>query len=82
MPQCADIPFDTIAVGHGPILRRNVAHLVGKYSAWSEEALKKAQAVVSLFYVSDYGFNDRLAQSIARGLTKTDVEARRGKRSP
>lgn len=29
---------------------------------------------MSLFYVSDYGFNDRLAQSVARGLTKTDVE--------
>lgn len=72
--QCAEIPYDTIANGHGPLLRRNTAELVGKYQSWSEQALKKAQAVVSLFYVSDYGFNDRLAQSIARGLTKTDVE--------
>lgn len=72
--KCSEIPFDTIAVGHGPLLRRNTSELVGKYQSWSEDALKKAQAIVSLFYVSDYGFNDRLAQSIARGLTKTDVE--------
>jgi hypothetical protein len=48
--------------------------LVGDYQKWSELALAKAKANVAVFYTSDYGFSDRLSQSIARGLTKTDTE--------
>ena len=44
------------------------------YKRWSEDALEKAKAKTAVFYTSDYGFSDRLSQSIARGLTKADVE--------
>ncbi len=70
----ADMPFTTIAVGHGPVLRYNVPELVGRYSAWSTDALAKAAASVAVLYAADYGFADRLSQCAARGLTKTDVE--------
>ena len=66
--------FVGICNGHGPLLRYNLDELVGDYQKWSELALAKAKANVAVFYTSDYGFSDRLSQSIARGLTKTDTE--------
>jgi len=69
-----DLNVTTIANGHGPLLRYNLEELVGKYASWSDDAVKKAKALVAVLYVSDYGFSDRLSQAIARGLTKTDVE--------
>jgi flavorubredoxin len=36
--------------------------------------LAKAKANVAVFYTAEYGFSDRLSQSIARGLTKTETE--------
>jgi flavorubredoxin/flavin reductase (DIM6/NTAB) family NADH-FMN oxidoreductase RutF len=61
-----------IANGHGPLLRHNVTELVGRYRKWSQ-AQAKAETSVVVFYVSDYGYSDRLSQALARGLTKTGV---------
>ena len=62
----------TIATGHGPLLRYNVGELVQRYQDWSQ--LKaKAETTVAVFYVSDYGYSDRLSQALARGITKTGV---------
>jgi flavorubredoxin/flavin reductase (DIM6/NTAB) family NADH-FMN oxidoreductase RutF len=61
-----------IGTGHGPLLRHNVTELTGRYQRWSQEKAK-AENLVALFYVSDYGFSDRVSQAIARGITKTDV---------
>ncbi|MBV8886417.1 MAG: diflavin flavoprotein, partial [Chroococcidiopsidaceae cyanobacterium CP_BM_RX_35] len=33
----------------------------------------KAETTVAVFYVSDYGFSDRLSQAIAHGITKTGI---------
>jgi flavorubredoxin/flavin reductase (DIM6/NTAB) family NADH-FMN oxidoreductase RutF len=65
-------PVQMIATGHGPLLRYNVAELTGRYQRWSQEKAK-AEDLVAVFYVSDYGYSDRLSQAIARGLTKTSV---------
>jgi flavorubredoxin/flavin reductase (DIM6/NTAB) family NADH-FMN oxidoreductase RutF len=62
----------TIANGHGPLLRHNVKELVGRYRKWSQ-AQAKAEASVVVFYVSDYGYSDRMSQALARGITKTGV---------
>lgn len=62
----------TIANGHGPLLRHNVDELVNRYRKWSK-AQAKAEASVVVFYVSDYGYSDRMSQAIARGITKTGV---------
>ena len=62
----------TIGTGHGPLLRHNVAELTGRYRRWSQ-AKAKAETLVSVFYVSDYGYSDRLSQALARGVTKTGV---------
>eukprot|EP00475_Leptophrys_vorax_P024740 TRINITY_DN34220_c0_g1_i1.p1 TRINITY_DN34220_c0_g1~~TRINITY_DN34220_c0_g1_i1.p1 ORF type:complete len:693 (-),score=42.91 TRINITY_DN34220_c0_g1_i1:347-2314(-) len=63
--------FGEIAVGHGPLLRYNVAELTRKYEQWSKAAIEKQKASVAVLYVSDYGFSDRLSQALARGVTKT-----------
>ncbi|WP_035993358.1 diflavin flavoprotein [Leptolyngbya sp. KIOST-1] len=65
-------PVAMVATGHGPLLRYNVAELTGRYQRWSQEKAK-AEDLVAVFYVSDYGYSDRLSQSIARGITKTGV---------
>ena len=61
-----------VANGHGPLLRHNVAELLSRYRTWSQ-AQAKAESLVALFYVADYGYSDRLAQSLAKGITKTGV---------
>jgi flavorubredoxin/flavin reductase (DIM6/NTAB) family NADH-FMN oxidoreductase RutF len=65
-------PVTMIATGHGPLLRYNVTELTGRYQRWSQEKAK-AEDLVAVFYVSDYGYSDRLSQAIARGITKTNV---------
>ncbi|WP_293131073.1 diflavin flavoprotein [Microcoleus sp. bin38.metabat.b11b12b14.051] len=62
----------TVATGHGPLLRYNVAELTGRYKKWSQ-AQAKSETTVAVFYTSDYGFSDRLSQAIAHGITKTGV---------
>jgi flavorubredoxin/flavin reductase (DIM6/NTAB) family NADH-FMN oxidoreductase RutF len=61
-----------VANGHGPILRYNVQELLDRYQKWSK-AQTKAEKTVAVFYISDYGYSDRLSQAIARGITKTGV---------
>ncbi|MGJ3246921.1 MAG: diflavin flavoprotein [Elainellaceae cyanobacterium] len=64
--------IETIATGHGPLLRHNLIELTGRYRQWSQ-AKAKADTTAAVFYVSDYGYSDRLSQAIAHGITKTGV---------
>ena len=61
-----------VANGHGPLLRYNVTELLRRYRHWSENQTKADKRVLVL-YVSDYGYGDRLSQSIAKGITKTGI---------
>jgi flavin reductase (DIM6/NTAB) family NADH-FMN oxidoreductase RutF len=61
-----------IATGHGPLLYHNVEELTGRYRNWSQNQTK-AETTVGVFYISEYGFSDRLAQSITNGIVKTGV---------
>ncbi|MEH2406906.1 diflavin flavoprotein [Nostoc sp.] len=61
-----------IATGHGPLLSHNVEELIGRYRTWSQTQTK-AETAVGIFYVSEYGYSDRLAQAIANGIGKTGV---------
>jgi len=63
-------PVSTIGTGHGPLLRYNVEELTSRYRRWSQ-AKAKAETAVAVFYVSDYGYSDRLSQALARGIDKT-----------
>jgi len=61
-----------IATGHGPLLSHNVEELTGRYRKWSQSQTK-AETAVGIFYVSEYGYSDRLAQAIANGISKTGI---------
>lgn len=61
-----------IANGHGPLLKHNLQELVGRYRKWSTNQ-SQASTSVAVFYISDYGYSDRLTQAIARGIIKTGV---------
>ncbi|MBL1203560.1 MAG: MBL fold metallo-hydrolase [Nostoc sp. GBBB01] len=61
-----------IATGHGPLLSHNVEELVGRYRTWSQNQAKP-ETTIGIFYVSEYGYGDRLAQAIANGISKTNV---------
>ncbi|MEM9120628.1 MAG: diflavin flavoprotein [Cyanobacteria bacterium P01_F01_bin.56] len=63
---------NTIATGHGPLLHHHVTELTGRYRQWSQEK-SQSETLVAVFYMSDYGYSDRLSQAIARGITKTGV---------
>ncbi|MGK7892775.1 MAG: diflavin flavoprotein [Xenococcus sp. (in: cyanobacteria)] len=62
----------TVANGHGPLLRHNLQELLERYYKWSK-AQTKAEKTAVVFYISDYGYSDRLSQAIAHGITKTGV---------
>lgn len=73
LKRMADLPpIQMIATGHGPLLRHHIAELVGRYRDWSQ-AQAKAEAVVALFYASDYGYSNQIAEAIAHGIGKTGV---------
>jgi flavin reductase (DIM6/NTAB) family NADH-FMN oxidoreductase RutF len=61
-----------VANGHGPLLKYNRQELLERYRSWSQ-AQTKGEKTVAIFYVSDYGYGDRLSQAIAKGIAKTDV---------
>jgi len=65
-------PITQIATGHGPLLKYHVSELVGRYKEWSQ-AKAKAETTVALFYMSEYGFSDRLAHAVSQGISKTGV---------
>ncbi|MDB9420500.1 diflavin flavoprotein [Microcystis aeruginosa CS-563/04] len=64
--------INLVANGHGPVLKHNVTELLTRYRDWSQ-AQTKAEKTIAVFYISDYGYSDRLCQSIAKGITKTGV---------
>jgi flavorubredoxin/flavin reductase (DIM6/NTAB) family NADH-FMN oxidoreductase RutF len=65
-------PIATIATGHGPLLKYNITELVRRYQDWSQTQAKATTTTV-IFYVSEYGYSDALANAIGQGIAKTGV---------
>ncbi|NJK58519.1 MAG: MBL fold metallo-hydrolase [Pleurocapsa sp. SU_5_0] len=66
------LALETIATGHGPLLKYHRAELVDRYQQWSQ-AQTKTETLVGLFYSEDYGYSEELARAIAQGIIKTGV---------
>jgi flavorubredoxin/flavin reductase (DIM6/NTAB) family NADH-FMN oxidoreductase RutF len=64
--------IETIATGHGPLLKHHIPTWVGSYRDWSQEQAK-TETLVALFYTEDYGNSAEIARSIGRGIEKTGV---------
>jgi flavorubredoxin/flavin reductase (DIM6/NTAB) family NADH-FMN oxidoreductase RutF len=66
------LALETIATGHGPLLRHHHTELVNRYQQWSQ-AQTKTETLVALFYSEDYGYSEDLVRAIAQGIIKTGV---------
>ncbi len=65
--------INTIAVGHGPLLRDHLTHWVDSYRDWSSQR-SKGNSYVAVCYISQYGFSDRLSQALAHGIGKAEAQ--------
>ncbi|MGC6483388.1 MAG: flavin reductase, partial [Synechococcus sp.] len=65
--------INTIAVGHGPLLREHLQHWVNDYREWSSQR-SKGESYAAVCYVSQYGFCDRVSQAIAHGIGKAEAQ--------
>jgi flavorubredoxin/flavin reductase (DIM6/NTAB) family NADH-FMN oxidoreductase RutF len=65
-------PIQTIATGHGPLLKHHTADWMDRYQTWSQEQTN-ADTLVAIFFAGDYGYSEHLAGMISQGLTKTGV---------
>lgn len=65
--------INTVAVGHGPLLRHHVDHWINDYRQWSGQR-SKGERYAAVCYLSQYGFCDRLSQAIAHGIGKTEAQ--------
>ena len=65
--------INTVAVGHGPLLRHHLSLWLSDYREWSSDR-SKGEAYAAVCYVSQYGFCDRLSQAIARGIGKAEAQ--------
>ena len=65
------VTYEPLWSSHGCKLTPRMRH-TARYKDWSE-AVGKAAASVAVLYASDYGYSDRLSQTLARGITKAGV---------
>jgi len=68
-----DFDLKAVATGHGPMLSQNLETFVDYYRSWSEKATAKIGPSVAVFWVSNFGESERLAQLFAHGLTSCSV---------
>ena len=65
-----DLKIDIICPGHGPVLVDNPMKIVELYKEWSTPVVKDADAkkLVTIPYVTAYGYTEELAKQIAKGI--------------
>ena len=62
----AGLAFDIIAPDHGPIYRKDLDWIVGRYAKWAEQKPTMKAVVV---YDTMWHSTDRMAKAVAEGLT-------------
>ncbi len=65
--------INTIAVGHGPLLRYNLPLWIDDYRDWSKQR-SQGETYAAVCYLSQYGFCDQLSQAIAHGIGKANAQ--------
>lgn len=66
--------IDIIAPSHGPLYRQQPRQWIDKYRDWSVDK-SEGHRIVSVFYASNYGNTEKLAQQISRRLVDAGYEA-------
>ncbi len=70
-----ELDIDIIATGHGPILRKDPRKYVENYFNWSQPEID-AKKNVLILYVSIYGNTRNIAEAIASGISKENVDVK------
>jgi len=73
LKKTAGLEFHTIATGHGPMLTESTLEWLEKYRSWSETAMENLGPSVAIFWVSNFGESERLAQFFAHGVTSSGI---------
>lgn len=68
----SELPFQTLAPGHGPVVGYSSRELFQSYRDWGQ-AQTAQDLSVALIYASAYGNTATIAQALARGITKSGV---------
>ena len=70
LERIAELPIKTICPGHGPVLRDNLQYYIDLYAKWSAEPEPEPRdkPLVSIPYVSAYGYTEAIASEIAAGI--------------
>lgn len=65
-----NLDIDMILPGHGPVLVENPMEIVETYKKWSTPVVptEDGKKVVTIPYVSAYGYTESLAKEIAKGI--------------
>lgn len=74
-----DLKIDVVCPGHGPVLVDNPMKIVEIYKEWSTPKVKEddAKKIVTIPYVTAYGYTEELAKQIAKGIEASgDVDVR------
>jgi flavorubredoxin/NADPH-dependent 2,4-dienoyl-CoA reductase/sulfur reductase-like enzyme/rubredoxin len=66
----SELNIEMICPGHGPVLDDNPMEIVDTYKKWSQLPVKNEKKIVSIPYVSAYGFTGEIAERIAQVLDK------------
>lgn len=64
--------IETVCVGHGPVLVKDMDKYTGLYRGWAEAA-KSGKPAAAVLYVTAYGYTGELASKIADGLAEAGV---------
>lgn len=61
------LDIEVISTGHGPVLRTGIQKYLDMYEQWAQTSTLKTP-IVTIAYVSAYGYTRKLAESIAEGV--------------
>ncbi|BCL39079.1 diflavin flavoprotein [Nostoc sp. MS1] len=67
-----NLSINTVATGHGPLLKNHISEWLGRYQNWSLEQTK-TETFAALFYAEDYGFSEHLVHTLGHGCSKIGV---------
>jgi flavorubredoxin len=69
------LDFDMVCCSHGPVLEKQIKYTMEKYAEWS--APKATPKNVAIFYVSAYGYTEKIADMYEKQLNLLGIPAKK-----
>jgi len=70
-----NLDFDIVCTSHGPILRSLIKENIDAYIKWSTKE-PNDKKIVSIIYVSAYGYTKSMAEAAFKGLKEAGIDVR------